>query len=410
MALNLLDSVKGLFTSDLVSKTASSLGEGESGISKAISGVVPSILGGIISKAGSGIDDAGGILQMAKGAAGSGILDNLGNIAAQGSSTASGGLDMLRRLLGDKIGGIASAISGFAGIKESSASSLMSMVTSGVLGILGKHASENSLTPASFSNFLSNQKTSVAAALPAGLSSLAGLIGLSGPGITGNTRTPIAVHPQQTPMNERKSWRTPLLLALGLIVLVWLIIRGCSGDTSTTTKTTAESQAAADTSMKESTMPVSIKVKLPDGTELDAYKGGIEDKLVTYLNSTDPADSISKGLWFDFDNLNFKTGSAEITDASMKQVQNLTAILKAYPKVNLKIGGYTDKTGNEQNNLKLSQQRAEAVQDALKKAGSAATQVVGAEGYGSQFAKAAADAPDEERRLDRRISINVRSK
>jgi len=36
-----------------------------------------------------------------------------------------------------------------------------------------------------------------------------------------------------------------------------------------------------------------IKVKLPDGTKLDAYKGGIEDRLAAFLNSTDPADSIS---------------------------------------------------------------------------------------------------------------------
>lgn len=157
-------------------------------------------------------------------------------------------------------------------------------------------------------------------------------------------------------------------------------------------------------------MPASIKVQLPDGTELDAYKGGIEDKLVAYLNSTDPADSISSSRWFDFDNLNFKTGSAELTDSSMKQVQNLAAILKAYPKVSLKIGGYTDKTGNEQENMKLSQQRADAVLDALKKVGASATQLVGAQGYGSQFAKAAANAPDEVRRADRRISVSVRSK
>jgi hypothetical protein len=30
----------------------------------------------------------------------------------------------------------------------------------------------------------------------------------------------------------------------------------------------------------------SFKVKLPDGSELDAYKGGIEDQLVSFLNDT----------------------------------------------------------------------------------------------------------------------------
>lgn len=208
--------------------------------------------------------------------------------------------------------------------------------------------------------------------------------------------------------NVHKSWDTALWFSLATILVTFIIIKGCSSDTSAAG--TSEVSGTAPTPA-EQTSAVSIKVKLPDGTVLDAYKGGIEDKLVAYLNSTAATDSISKGLWFDFDNLNFKTGSAEITEASMKQVQNISAILKAYPKVSIKIGGYTDKTGNEPDNQKLSQQRAEAVVEALKKAGaSPGTQLVGAEGYGSQYARAAADAPDEERRLDRRISINVRSK
>jgi outer membrane protein OmpA-like peptidoglycan-associated protein len=151
-----------------------------------------------------------------------------------------------------------------------------------------------------------------------------------------------------------------------------------------------------------------LKVKLPNGVELDAYKGGIEDQLVIFLN--DPASTAGKNVWFDFDNLNFQTGSADLTAESMKQVQNITAILNAYPKLKIKIGGYTDKTGDSLGNIKLSKNRADTVVAALKTAGSNMAQVTGAEGYGSQFAKAAADAPDEERQKDRRISVGVRVK
>jgi outer membrane protein OmpA-like peptidoglycan-associated protein len=153
---------------------------------------------------------------------------------------------------------------------------------------------------------------------------------------------------------------------------------------------------------------VQIKVKLPDGTELDAYKGGIEDQLVNFLN--DPNSKPGKDVWFDFDNLNFKTGSAEIASESMGQVQNIAAILKAYPKAKIKIGGYTDRTGDSLQNKKLSQDRAAAVAEAIKKAGAKAGQITGAEGYGSAFAKAAADAPDAERMKDRHISVSVREK
>ena len=59
--------------------------------------------------------------------------------------------------------------------------------------------------------------------------------------------------------------------------------------------------------------------------------------------------------------------------------------------------------------MKLSKDRAEAVRTALAKAGVGA-QVTDAEGYGSKFAKAAADAPESDRVLDRHVSVSVRGK
>ena len=49
---------------------------------------------------------------------------------------------------------------------------------------------------------------------------------------------------------------------------------------------------------------------------------------------------------------------------------NIAAILKAFPKAKFKIGGYTDKTGDEPGNMKLSNDRAKAVKDALNKVNS----------------------------------------
>ena len=65
----------------------------------------------------------------------------------------------------------------------------------------------------------------------------------------------------------------------------------------------------------------------------------------------------------------------------------------------------TDVTGDAAANKKLSQDRADAVDAAVKAAGANAKQLTGAEGYGSQFAKAGADAPDSEKEKDRRIAL-----
>ncbi len=92
---------------------------------------------------------------------------------------------------------------------------------------------------------------------------------------------------------------------------------------------------------------------MPDGVTLEAYKGGIEDQLVAFLKDAQHKKA-GKDVWFDFDNLNFKTGSAELTDDSRQQVQNIAAILKAFPNTKIKIGGYTDRSGDSLANIKLS--------------------------------------------------------
>ncbi len=204
-------------------------------------------------------------------------------------------------------------------------------------------------------------------------------------------------------------WLLPFLL---VVLSAGLILYFFNGGPTYTAGVLPETDSLAATEQVDTTLNAkpALSIKLIDGTELMAQQNGIEKMLLIYMSSKAPADSINKNRWFDFDNLNFKTGSAEITDSSMAQVKNIVAILKAYPKLKIKIGGYTDKTGNETANLKLSQARADAVVAALKKAGSNPEQIVGAEGYGSQYAKAAAGAPDEEKQKDRRISINVRAK
>lgn len=208
-------------------------------------------------------------------------------------------------------------------------------------------------------------------------------------------------------------WLLPLLLLVLSAGLVMYFIKGCADDSipglseEDITETIAKPEIAA---ALNNGVRKPFSIKLTDSTQITAYKNGIENQLVLYIMSKNPADSINKNKWFDFDDLNFKSGSAEITDSSMHQIENIAAILKVYPKVKIKIGGYTDKTGDEAINLKLSQARADAVLAALKKEGVKAEQLVGAEGYGSKLAEAAANAPDEDKRKDRRIAVSVRAK
>lgn len=422
MSFDLLESAKSIFNNNVVSQASSQLGESEGGIQKALSGIVPVILGGLLSKAGSS-GSAGGLLDMVKGVAGDANPSAITGALQGGAGGLVGkGADLLRSLFGDKVNSLIGMLASFAGIKESSASTLMASATPATLGTVGQYAAQNNLSPNSFLSLLDSQKDKILGAIPGGLN-IAGILGLGSLGdlgkklgITGDTATTTggAVNIKPAPTSNRWVWS--LLLILVAIILLWYLMRGCGGNKpgtmpvsdSVTTSQLADSATMNVTPGGPVVTRESIKVTLPDGTVLDAYKGGIEDQLVTFLK--DDTRKPGKDVWFDFDNLNFKTGSAELTEESMKQVGNIAAIMKAFPKAKIKIGGYTDRTGDSTANLRLSKERAESVVTSLKKNNTNSAQLLGAEGYGSQFAKAAATASDEEKKKDRHISVSVREK
>ncbi|MCU0435853.1 MAG: OmpA family protein [Bacteroidia bacterium] len=162
-----------------------------------------------------------------------------------------------------------------------------------------------------------------------------------------------------------------------------------------------DSMPAADSGM--------VMTKLSDGKEISGATNGIESMLVSFIN--DAARPVDKTTWFTFDRLVFETGKStlNLNDAgTLAQLDNMAAILKSSPNVALKIGGYTDNTGNKEANQKLSQQRAESVMAEIVKRGIAANRLA-AEGYGDQFPKAD-NATEEGRAQNRRIDVRVTKK
>jgi outer membrane protein OmpA-like peptidoglycan-associated protein len=168
-----------------------------------------------------------------------------------------------------------------------------------------------------------------------------------------------------------------------------------------------EQGTESTTSANATTEKSAVKVEV-NGTEISANKGGLEESMVAFLKAdgykkaTD--DAALKDKWYNFDSVTFKTGSANQLEKGKEQLSNLATILKAYPDAKIKIGGYTDKTGDEAVNKKISTQRAEFIKAELTKLG-VGSQVVSAEGYGSEFATVAADKSDAERAIDRKMSV-----
>lgn len=402
MSFNLPASIRSFFPNEVISKVASSLGEDEAGITKALNSAIPVILVGVLRKTGT-FEGASDLLGMAKETVGAGELGNLGFLLGRNNGNlVDKSIEKVKGLFGNRLAGIINLISSHAGIKQSSVTSLLGMVVPVALGVLGKHATENNLNASGLADFLVGQSDSIMSTMPPELSYFSSTLGLDS----------ITNKPQGR--NADLKFLVPLFVTLLLVAAGLYFFKGRgennklainTGALDTTTgKIDTVTAAVIPPSGRES-----IKVKLPNGAVLIGFKKGIEENLVSFLG-TDYAklgpDSL-KQIWFDFDKLNFSSGSAQLTPESQVQVDNIAAILKAYPFVKLKIGGYADKRGNEENNKKLSDARAKAVKNSLNRAG-VASQITGTEGYGSYMAKYPANAPEINRIKDRHVAVSVR--
>ena len=150
--------------------------------------------------------------------------------------------------------------------------------------------------------------------------------------------------------------------------------------------------------------------KLANGTEITSANNATEFKLYSFLNDAKATVSEDKTQnWISLDRTYFKAGKAELLPSSKTQLDNLAAILKAYPNAKIKIGGYTDNTGATDINKKVSDSRAKLVMAELTKLGVNAANMK-AEGYGPEHPICAANDTDICKAQNRRVDIRVTSK
>ncbi|MBM3797962.1 MAG: OmpA family protein [Acidobacteria bacterium] len=282
-----------------------------------------------------------------------------------------------------------------------------------VASFLGKQVSTGGLNASSFASLLGGEAPSLKGMLPAGLGALLPSLGSAASTVSSYASSAASSYVEP---KSGAGWLLPALLGVLALGAAWWLLGNRevpsvpeAPKVTEAVKDAAKSATSAVGSMANSAWAALgdlLKTKLPNGIEIDVPKMGVENRLIAFI--TDAARPVDKATWFDFDRLLFDTAKATLRPESQAQLKNVSEILKAFPNVKIKVGGYTDNVGDKAMNMKLSGDRAASVVAELVALGADKT-CLESEGYGDQH-PVADNATEEGRAHNRRVSMRVTQK
>lgn len=360
MKINILDQMSSMLSGSFVRQASAFLGETEEGTRAGVRSGVPALLASLMQDSAEPAGAAELFRTVTSDAVDAGIENRLGGILGNRSSldsTLSSGESLLGTVFGNRAGGVAHALSQVAGIKPSSATTLLAFAAPVMMGFLKKHVMQNGLDAGGLASVLLGQRgmlqkagldDRITSAL--GFGSLEALLG-SLPGgtrgraaehtaahsepMTGNTRmqTDPAVRsaraytePSPEPARRRSMlpWAIGVAVAvLGLAFLLNRFMQERDMRTTTAATTTADDTAETGTRLSVASLPAQVY---------------------------------------------FEPGDASIDNTDRQTLAEVARSARASgtPVV---VTGYTDESGDAQQNLELAKSRADAVREALVQEG-----------------------------------------
>ena len=457
--------LKDQVSGPLAGQASKFLGESEGSVGKALGGIFPALLGSTI---GAANDEAGAgkVLDLLKGMD-TGGMDNIAGIFGGGASGVSKlmnqGSGALNLLLGNKSGGMIDSIAKFAGLRGSSASSLIKMAAPFLMKMIGSQVMKNKLGASGLMDFLGSQKSSVKSAMPAGLSGL-NLFADAGDKITGaakgateagnkvvggaadagkkvvsgatNVAGNVASKTGDAVESTAKAGGGILRFLLPIVIIgaaLAFFAPKFFGDAKDAVGNAADKAgemagdaagAVGDVAGKAGDMVGDAAGAVGDaagkmgdaiggvfGNINEAAKGALDKITFTAGSAGNQMMEFIDGGFkgdanFTFKDLTFDTGSANISGATASEVDNVAAILKAYPDVKVAVTGYTDNTGDAAKNIQLSKARAQSVKARLVSKGGIAASRITVNGLGSDNPVGDNSTP-EGRKQNRRIEMKI---
>ncbi len=101
----------------------------------------------------------------------------------------------------------------------------------------------------------------------------------------------------------------------------------------------------------------------------------------------------------------FSTGSANLSPGAYEDLERAATVMNQYPQTYIRVEGHTDATGSPQSNQQLSEQRAQAVANALMARGVAPARIQTV-GYGATR-PIAPNNTDSGKQMNRRVTMVI---
>jgi len=401
---DLMGMVSRFITPDVIQRAAAALGEDREKTARAVSTSVPSVLTALSDVASSPtganhIEDL--IAQTRRGEPQAG-----GSPIWSGSTTTEAGTRLFDDELGARSSSITDALAGSSGIRRDSAHKLLGGVTAATLVALGR----NMLGASALRSASREQRGEWVRALPGPLASQFGgsAYGATAPAATAapdattldrerfterervSTARPGA-YPGARP---RPRWLIPLII-LAAAFLAYSLVKGFRRPPERTTQNVTRTMPGSPSG------PAMVPFRLPDGQTLSLPAGSGIQQFASYLGGPDRAVPQR----FPLSPFGFQSNTAQVTPDSITTVNNVAALLNAYPSTEIAVASFTDNTGQPEANLALTSSRADAIKELIVARGVDPARVE-AVGFGQDHPIASNDTP-EGRLANRRSEIVV---
>ncbi len=139
--------------------------------------------------------------------------------------------------------------------------------------------------------------------------------------------------------------------------------------------------------------------------QAEAEKNALREQLLQQFNAVLQTRETTRGLVINMSDVLFDTGKYTLKEPAREKLARLSGIILSHPGLNLRVEGYTDSTGSDAFNQKLSEQRADTVHDFLINQG-LNPDTVTAVGYGKAYPVASNDT-SAGRAMNRRVEMVV---